>query len=117
MGNFRVLIRRSAADELELLPLASRELVVAVLKALAEDPLGELGERVDGGGLRRVSIGASDERLVYSVDLSRRSVTVVTVGKRVGVGGIGAARVAPLAADRGAQADQNQQGEFSGGEW
>jgi len=82
VGRYRVLIKRSATKELEVLPTKKlRQRVVARIRALAENPRARGCEKLSGSRDRfRVRQGAL--RIVYSVSDAELLVVVVKIGHR-----------------------------------
>jgi len=77
---YSIEIKRSAAREIEALPLRDRRLVVERIGRLADDPRPHGCEKLAGGERYRVRQG--DYRIVYSVEDARLVVWVVKVGHR-----------------------------------
>lgn len=80
MASYSVLIKRSAAKEIEALPLKDRRRVVTKIQALGADPRGEGCEKLSGEEKYRVRQG--DYRILYEIADTELIVTVVKVGKR-----------------------------------
>jgi mRNA interferase RelE/StbE len=80
VAGYRVLIRRSAADELEELPKRDRIRVIDRVAALAEVPRPRGCEKLSGEEKYRVRQGRI--RILYEVDDAAATVTVVKVGLR-----------------------------------
>jgi mRNA interferase RelE/StbE len=77
---YSVEIKRSAAREIEALPLHDRRQVIERIGLLADDPRPRGCEKLVGGERYRVRQG--DYRIVYSVEDSMLIVWVVKVGHR-----------------------------------
>ena len=80
MASYRLLIRPSAAKELEAIPLRDRRRLASRMRELSEDPRLRGAERLRGHDLFRVRQG--DYRVVYEIDDEGRTVTVFKVGHR-----------------------------------
>ena len=80
MVGYRVLIKRSAAKELEDLAVGDRRRVVARIRALGKDPRPHGPEKLSGQDRYRIRQGTL--RILYEVDDRDPSVTVVKVGHR-----------------------------------
>lgn len=80
MASYSLLIKPSAAKELEALPIKDRRKIISRIEALASEPRSHGCERLSGQDQYRVRQG--DYRVVYSVDDQTRTVLVVKVGHR-----------------------------------
>ncbi len=80
MASYRLLIKPSAADELEALPRKERARIVARIRRLAPDPRPPGSEKLSGEEKYRVRQG--NYRILYSVDDGGASVVVVKIGHR-----------------------------------
>jgi mRNA interferase RelE/StbE len=80
MASYRVLVKRSAAKEIEALPKKDRVRVVRRIGALADDPRPPGCEKLSARERYRVRQGAY--RIVYSIDDDVLTVWVVKVGHR-----------------------------------
>jgi mRNA interferase RelE/StbE len=80
VASYSVLIKRSAAKEIDALPLKDRRRVVAKIQALGTDPRGEGSEKLSGEEKYRVRQG--DYRILYEITDTELIVTVVKVGNR-----------------------------------
>jgi len=80
MGNYRVLIRKSAADELGRIPTKDLRRIVKRIRSLGDEPRPHGGEKLSAQERYRLRQG--DYRVVYSVDDSVRTVEVVKIGHR-----------------------------------
>ncbi len=80
MASYSVLLKRSAAKELEALPLKDRRGVAARLGALVEDPRPPGVETISGQDKYRIRQG--DYRVLYTIDDPALTVTVVRIGHR-----------------------------------
>lgn len=77
---YAIELKKSAAREIEALPLADRRRVVERIGRLADDPRPRGCEKLAGGERYRVRQG--DYRIVYSVEDALLVVWVVKVGNR-----------------------------------
>jgi mRNA interferase RelE/StbE len=80
VGSYRLLVKRSAAREIEGLPKADRQRVVKRIEALGSDPRPVGCEKLSGRELYRVRQGSY--RIVYEIVEREVVVTVVKVGHR-----------------------------------
>ena len=80
MANYRLLIKPSAAKELEALPAKDRKRIAAKLQQLASDPRPPGTEKLSGQEKYRLRQG--DYRVVYLVDDSESAVLIVKIGHR-----------------------------------
>ncbi len=80
MGSYSVLIKRSAAKELEEVPRKDREKLVTKIRGLAVDPRPQGSEKLTGDDRYRIRHG--DYRVVYEVDDTSVIVLVVRVAHR-----------------------------------
>ena len=80
MASSRVLIKTSAAKELEELALKDRRRVVERIRALAGDPRPVGSEKLSGEEKYRVRQG--DLRILYEINDRDSIVTVVKIGHR-----------------------------------
>lgn len=82
MADYSLLIKRSAAKELEAIePRQARQRVVTMISSLSTAPRPHGCEKLAGRESRyRVRIG--NHRVVYQVDDRSRVVTVVKIGHR-----------------------------------
>jgi len=83
VANYRLQIKPSAVKELEVIQLKDRKRVVAKIRRLAKEPRPDGCEKLSGYDKYRLRQG--DYRVLYSVDDSEQSVTVVKIGHRRGV--------------------------------
>lgn len=85
MAKFRVLIKESAAKEIEALPnKKARQRVVARIRALADDPRPRGCEKLSGHH-DRYRLRQGIYRVVYSISDKELLVFVVKVGHRKNV--------------------------------
>ena len=80
MANYKLLIKPSAAKELEALPTKDRRKVITKIEALANEPRPHGCEKLSGQEQYRVRQG--DYRVVYGIDDAAQTVLVVKVGHR-----------------------------------
>ena len=80
MAGYRLLIKPSAAKELEALPKKFRASVVARISGLASEPRPPGSEKLSGAEKYRVRQGVY--RVVYAVDDVARTVLIVKIGHR-----------------------------------
>jgi mRNA interferase RelE/StbE len=80
VASYNVQIKRSAAKELETLPLKDRRRVVRRIHALAAEPRPAGCEKLSG--LEKYRLRQGDYRVLYSVDDAARAVIVVKIGHR-----------------------------------
>jgi mRNA interferase RelE/StbE len=80
VASYNVLILRTAAKELEELPLKHRRLIAERIKALAVTPRAAGTQKLSGQEKYRLRQG--DYRVLYAIDDGSRTVTVVKIGHR-----------------------------------
>ena len=80
MASYRVLIKRSAGNELEDLALKDRRRIVERIRGLASDPRPTGCEKLSGEEKYRLRQG--DQRILYEIDDRDSTVTVVKIGHR-----------------------------------
>ena len=80
MASYNILLTRSAAKELERIPLQDRRRIVARIGSLADDPRPAGAERLSGDEKYRVRQG--NYRILYEIVDHELIVTVVRVGHR-----------------------------------
>lgn len=80
MAGYSVLIKRTAAKELEDIALRDRRRVVARIRALADDPRALGSEKLSGADRYRIRQG--NFRVLYEIDDEALTVTVVKIGHR-----------------------------------
>lgn len=76
MASYRVLIKRSAAKELETVPRKDRVRIVAKIERLAGDPRPPSSEKLSGEEKYR------DYRILYLIEDANLTITVVKIGHR-----------------------------------
>ena len=80
MASYNVLVKRSAAKEIEALPLKDRRRVVTRIEGLAANPRPVGCEKLSGEEKYRIRQG--DYRVLYEIVDRDLIVTVVRVGNR-----------------------------------
>lgn len=80
MASYKLLIKRSAAKELEGLPPKIRKRISTKIQGLGTDPRPPGSEKLSGQEKYRIRQG--DYRVLYAIDDGSTSVTVVKVGHR-----------------------------------
>ncbi|MFH1218964.1 MAG: type II toxin-antitoxin system RelE/ParE family toxin [Candidatus Eisenbacteria bacterium] len=79
MGEYKVLVRRSVAEDLECIPKRDLKRVLQRIRMLARDPRPPGHEKLAGHERYRVRQG--DYRIVYSVQDDDLSVWIVNMGQ------------------------------------
>ncbi|RME56499.1 MAG: type II toxin-antitoxin system RelE/ParE family toxin [Caldilineae bacterium] len=77
---YRLEIKRKVYRRIRQLPLHVQKRMLAVLKALEQDPRPQGCKRLQGGEFYAVRVG--DYRIVYSVDDAGQTVTVLRARHR-----------------------------------
>ena len=80
MEKYRLLIKKSAADELGRIPKKELRLIVERIRGLGEDPRPHGCEKLSAQERYRVRQG--DYRVVYSIDDAERIVEIIKIGQR-----------------------------------
>ena len=80
MASYSIQLTRSAAKELERIPLKDRRRIVDRITALADDPRPAGSERLSGDDKYRIRQG--DYRILYEIVDYELIVAVVRVGHR-----------------------------------
>jgi mRNA interferase RelE/StbE len=80
VASYSVLITKTAAKELEAVPLTDRKRIVARIRALADDPRPARAEKLSGEDKYRLRQGKY--RILYEIVDDVLTVTVVKVGHR-----------------------------------
>ena len=80
MASYRLLIKPSAAKELQALPANDRKRVVTRIEGLASDPRPPGTEKLSGAEKYRLRQG--DYRVLYSVDDAQKILVIVKIGHR-----------------------------------
>lgn len=80
MGAYSLLVKASAAKEVDALPSKDRRRLVERIRALANEPRPPGCQKLSGHDKYRLRQG--DYRVVYLVDDAAREVTIFKVGHR-----------------------------------
>jgi len=80
MGKYRILVRKSAADELARIPKKDLRRIVDRIRSLEEEPRPQGGEKISAQ--ERYRIRQSDYRIVYSIDDAARTGEIFKIGHR-----------------------------------
>jgi mRNA interferase RelE/StbE len=80
MESYKVLIRKSAADELERIPRKDMRRIVERVRSLRLDPRRIGCEKLSAQERYRARQG--DYRIVYSIDDEEKTVEIVKIGHR-----------------------------------
>ena len=80
MASYKLLIKPSAAKELEALPRKDRSRIVAKIKGLADNRHPPGSEKLSGEEKYRLRNG--DYRVLYSIQDASATVTIVKIGHR-----------------------------------
>ena len=80
MASCRLLIKSSAAKELEDLPVKDRKRVAVKIQRLGSNPRPDGAERLSGQEKYRLRQG--DYRVLYSIDDTQLTVVIVSIGHR-----------------------------------
>jgi mRNA interferase RelE/StbE len=80
VASYKLLIKPSAARELEALPAKDRGRIVAKIQGLANNPRPPGSEKLSGEEKYRLRQG--DYRVLYSVQDASTTVTIVKIGHR-----------------------------------
>jgi mRNA interferase RelE/StbE len=80
MGKYRVLVRKSAADELARIPKKDLRRIVERIRSVEEKPRPQGSEKLSAQERYRIRQG--DYRIVYSVDDAARTVEIFKIGHR-----------------------------------
>jgi mRNA interferase RelE/StbE len=80
VANYRLLIKASAAKELEAVPLKDRRRITARIQRLASDPRPVGVERLSGQERYRLRQG--NHRILFSVNDVELAVVIVKIGHR-----------------------------------
>ena len=80
MASYKLLIKRSAAKELEAVSQKERGRIVARIEALAANPRPPGCEKLSGEEKYRVRQG--DYRVGYGIDDGKKEIPVVKIGHR-----------------------------------
>jgi mRNA interferase RelE/StbE len=80
MGRYSLLLKESAAAELERIPKKDLQRLIRRIEALGDEPRPRGCEKLSSRELYRVRQG--DYRIVYSIDDAKRVVEVFKIGHR-----------------------------------
>ena len=80
MASYSLLVKASAAKELEATPKKDRERLAARIKGLGATPRPAGSEKLSGEEKYRIRQG--DYRILYLIEDARSTVTVVKIGHR-----------------------------------
>lgn len=80
MGKYRVLIRKSAADELGSFPKKHIRRIVERIRSLGDEPRPRGCEKLSSRERYRIRQG--DYRIVYLIDDAARTVEIFKIGHR-----------------------------------
>ena len=80
MASYKLVIKRSAAKELEQLRLKDRRRIAARIQGLSANPRPAGTEKLSGEEKYRIRQG--DYRVLYVIDDGAQTVTVVSLGHR-----------------------------------
>lgn len=80
MASYRLLIKPSAAKELEDLPVKDRKRVAVKIQRLGSNPRPDGVEKLSGQEKYRLRQG--DYRVLYSIDDTQLTVVIVRIGHR-----------------------------------
>lgn len=80
MASYRLLIKPSAAKELEALPPTDRKRIATRIRRLASEPRPSGTEKLSGQEKYRLRQG--NYRILYSVDDTQLALVVVKIGHR-----------------------------------
>jgi len=80
VASYRLLIKKSAAGELEAVPKKDRSRIAGKIQRLAAQPRPDGSEKLAGEGRYRIRQGSY--RILYSIEDASMTVTVVRIGHR-----------------------------------
>ncbi len=80
MASYKLLIKPSAAKELEALPRKDRSRIVAKMGGLADNPHPPGSEKLSGE--EKYRLRQDDYRVLYSIQDASATVTIVKIGHR-----------------------------------
>lgn len=80
MASYNLLIKASAARELEALPAKDRSRIAAKIEGLTNNPRPPGSEKLSGEEKYRLRQG--DYRILYSIQAVSTTVTIVKIGHR-----------------------------------
>jgi len=82
MGNYKVYLRKSAADELGRIPKKDLARIVERIRALEQNPRPPGCEKLSS--LERYRVRQGDFRIVYAVDDNEKTVDIVKIARNEG---------------------------------
>jgi mRNA interferase RelE/StbE len=80
MGRYKILIRKSAADELGRIPKKDLRRIVERIRSLGDEPRPHGSEKLSARERYRIRQG--DYRVVYSIDDAVRTIEIFMIGHR-----------------------------------
>ena len=80
MGSYKLLIKPSAARQIEAVPKADRLRIVRKIQALSDDPRPHGSEKLSAEEKYRLRQGSY--RIIYSISEAEKTVVIVKVGHR-----------------------------------
>lgn len=80
MESYKILIRRSAADELARMPKKDLRRIIERIRSFETDPRPKGCEKLSGQERYRTRQG--DDRIVYAIDDAARTIEIVKIGNR-----------------------------------
>jgi mRNA interferase RelE/StbE len=80
VASYSLFLKRSAAKELEAVPLKDRRRLIRRIQDLAADPRPPGLQKLSGADKYRVRQG--DYRILYTIDDAAQTVVVVRIGQR-----------------------------------
>ena len=80
MASYSLLIKASAAKELEAVPKKDRKCLASRIQSLASTPRPRGSEKLSGEEKYRIRQG--DYRILYLIEDARSTVTIVRIGHR-----------------------------------
>jgi len=80
MGSSKVLVKKSAAGELERIPKKDLSRIARRIASLADHPRPDGSEKLSV--LERYRVRQGEYRIVYAIDDSKRTVTIFKIGHR-----------------------------------
>jgi len=80
MESYKIVIKRSAAKEIEKIPKAHRKRIVSKIEGLSTEPRPPGVKKLSGEEKYRIRLG--EYRILYRIDDSIITITVVKVGNR-----------------------------------
>jgi mRNA interferase RelE/StbE len=80
VASYKLLIKPSAAKELETLPAKPRRMIARKIQSLAENPRPRGSEKLSGEDLYRIRQG--DYRVLYDIQDKAGVIVVIKIGHR-----------------------------------